>query len=114
MSASQIVSQMKQDVGAAAILNNSIIAPITNATDAGNWQVILNSYIPKQIQFYSYGLTVTVSVQFGTSPALQIPLAPGGYRIVPVPSGTTAINAEIVGNPTLQPQKTVYAVCVSF
>jgi hypothetical protein len=114
MSSSEIIAQMKQDVGASAILNNTIVAPVRNAGDAGDFQVTFNSYIPKQVQYYSYGVTVTLSVQFDNSPAVQIPLTPGGYKILNTPSGTKAINASIIGAPTLLPGKNRYGVCVTF
>jgi len=114
MSSSQIIDQMKQDVGASAILNNTIVAPVRNAGDAGDFQLTFNSYIPQQIQYYSYGVTVTLSVQFDSSSAVQVPLTPGAWKILNTPPGTKAINAKINGAATLLPDKTRYGVCVTF
>lgn len=114
MSSSEIISQMKQDVGASASMNNTIVAPVRNQGDAGEFQLTFNSAIPPQIMFYSYGLTATVSVQFGSSPAQSVPLTPGGYKILNVPAGTPSINAGITGNVSLLPGKTRYGLCTTF
>lgn len=113
MSNSEILEEVRQSGGLEASMNNSIISPI-QPSNADDFQLVFNSFGPNQIMYYSYGLTVTVQVQFDSKAPLLISLTPGRWKTVPTPPGTKAINASISGVPSLTPGKSKYALVVTF
>lgn len=113
MSNSEILAELKQSAGVDATMNNTVVSPVT-ATSWDDFQLVFNSFRPQKIMYYSYGLSVTLAVQFDNQQPIQFNLAPGGLKTIPTPPGVQSINASIVSAPSLAPGKTKYAVCVTF
>lgn len=113
MSQSEILAELKQSAGTDATMNNTVVSPVT-ATSWDDFQLVFNSFRPSKIMYYSYGLTVTLAVQFDNQQPINVNLTPGGFKTMPTPPGVQSISASIISAPSFAPSRSRYAVCVTF
>jgi hypothetical protein len=65
---------------------NSVIAPVT-ATIWDDFQLVFNAFSPAQIMYFSYGLTVTVVVQFDNQQLINVNLTANSRQSIECQQG---------------------------
>jgi hypothetical protein len=97
--AQDVRAQLEKDGILTATLSNSILSPF-DGTGTNLYLLTFHTFIPSEIQFYSYGATVTIQVEYiytagGTPTETKFTLTAGQYQIKTTPPGVKRINAAV-------------------
>lgn len=87
-------SQLAEDGVINATMNNIVLSPV-DASGKNQYMFTLNSYFPQKVMIYSYGLNVTISVDFNNlNKPTFYEMSPGTGQTIQIPAGTTQFYAE--------------------